>query len=82
MLENFKIEPNRIYTALFMLVAVILIIIFHTPFLMWSVFGIAFLIGTRPFSSNKLSFLLGPANTLFMPLPKLVNIDLNDIINN
>ena len=45
MLENFKIEPNRIYTALFMLVAVILIIIFHTPFLMWSVFGIAFLIG-------------------------------------
>ncbi|MBX7490532.1 phosphatidate cytidylyltransferase [Helicobacter turcicus] len=46
MLDNIKVlEPSRIYTALVMLIAVILIVIFHSPFLLWSVLGIAFLIG-------------------------------------
>ncbi|MCI5969312.1 phosphatidate cytidylyltransferase [Helicobacter sp.] len=39
------LESKRIYTALVMLVAIVLIVIFHSPFLLWSVLGIAFLIG-------------------------------------
>ncbi len=46
MLENIKsLEPKRIYTASFMLVFVILAVIFHSPLLVWSILGIAFLIG-------------------------------------
>lgn len=46
MLENIKaLEPRRFYTAGFMLVAIILIIIFHHPFLLWLILGGAFCIG-------------------------------------
>ncbi|MDE5603482.1 MAG: phosphatidate cytidylyltransferase [Helicobacter sp.] len=42
MLKN--IETKRFYTAIFMLIAVILIVFFHNPFLLWSVLGIACII--------------------------------------
>lgn len=46
MLKNSKfIEPARLYTAFFMLIALILVIIFHHPLLLWAVLGIAFIIG-------------------------------------
>ncbi len=46
MLKNIKsLEPRRFYTAFFMLVAVVLIVIFHTPFLLWLTLGCAFIIG-------------------------------------
>ncbi|WP_299545971.1 phosphatidate cytidylyltransferase [uncultured Helicobacter sp.] len=46
MLNNIKtLEPRRIYTALVMLVAIVLIVIFHSPLLLWGVLGVAFLIG-------------------------------------
>lgn len=45
MLNNLKsIETNRLYTAFFMLIAIILIVIFHSPSLLWSVLGIAYII--------------------------------------
>ncbi|WDL74655.1 phosphatidate cytidylyltransferase [Helicobacter winghamensis] len=46
MLNNIKVlEPRRIYTALIMLIAIVIIVIFHSPILLWSVLGVAFLIG-------------------------------------
>ena len=45
MLNNLKsIETNRLYTAFFMLIAIILIVIFHSPSLLWSVLVIAYII--------------------------------------
>lgn len=45
MLNQLKtIEPKRLYTAFFMLIAVVLIIFFHNPFLLWSVLGIAYIV--------------------------------------
>ena len=40
-----KFEPTKIYTALFMLVVTIIVLFFHNPFLLFSVFGILFIIG-------------------------------------
>ncbi|TLD84482.1 CDP-archaeol synthase [Helicobacter sp. MIT 11-5569] len=76
MLNNIKLlEPRRIYTALVMLVAVILIVIFHSPILLWSVLGVAFFIGfyeafklynkTTPDSKNT-------PNTFFWTLAILI----------
>lgn len=46
MLKNSKfIEPARLYTALFMLLALVLVLVFHHPLLLWAVLGIAFIIG-------------------------------------
>ncbi|WP_104722651.1 phosphatidate cytidylyltransferase [Helicobacter mesocricetorum] len=42
MLKN--IESKRLYTAAFMLIAIILIVIFHSPFLLWLILGIACII--------------------------------------
>lgn len=40
-----KFEPTKIYTALFMLVITIIVLFFHSPFLIFSVLGILFIIG-------------------------------------
>ncbi len=42
MLKN--IESKRLYTAIVMLIAIILIVLFHSPFLLWSILGIACII--------------------------------------
>ena len=39
------ISPARLYTAIVMLLVVILLLIFHSPFLLWAVLGVAYLIG-------------------------------------
>ncbi|WP_297813413.1 phosphatidate cytidylyltransferase [uncultured Helicobacter sp.] len=46
MLKNLKlIEPIRLYTAMVMLIAIVLIVLFHHPLLLWAVLGVAFIIG-------------------------------------
>ena len=39
------ISPARLYTAILMLIAVIFLLIFHSPLLLWFVLGIAYVIG-------------------------------------
>lgn len=44
MSKNLKfIEPARLYTALIMLIAIVLIILFHHPLLLWIVLGVVLL---------------------------------------
>ncbi|TLD85711.1 phosphatidate cytidylyltransferase [Helicobacter sp. MIT 05-5294] len=62
MLKNSKlIEPARLWTAIFMLVAILLIIVFHHPLLMWAVLGVAFMIGF--YESYKLYNQTTPSST-------------------
>lgn len=72
MLNNIKVlEPKRIYTAIAMLIAIILIVIFHSPFLLWSILGIAFLIGF--YESHKLyNFTLDTEGKKLPNTPSLV----------
>ncbi len=45
MLNQLKtIEPKRLYTAFCMLIAVILIVLFHNALLLWSVLGVAYIL--------------------------------------
>lgn len=42
---NTLISSSRLYTAIAMLLAIVMIILFHQPLLIWSVLGIAYMIG-------------------------------------
>lgn len=46
MLKNSKlIEPARLYTAGLILLAILLVVLFHHPLLLWAVLGVTFIIG-------------------------------------
>lgn len=55
------LEPKRIYTAVAMLVAIILIVVFHSPIVLWIILGITFLIGF--YEAYKLYNTDNPPNT-------------------